>query len=119
MQIEFFKGKLEEEKKALEAELNDLGTMNPETGEWAPKADPVTEEDMADKNDMGDRNEEFSSRADILNELEIRYKDILKALGKIEANDGSYGKCEMSGEMIEEDRLGANPAAKTCKVHMD
>lgn len=119
MDIQFFKNKLDEEKKALEAELNNLGTLDPETGVWAPKADPVTEEDMMDKNDMGDRNEEFSSNADILNELEIRYKSILKALAKIEKADGSYGKCEVSGEMIEEDRLAANPAATTCKSHME
>jgi RNA polymerase-binding transcription factor DksA len=96
--------------------LKDLGTLNPETGEWVPKAEQDGEE--ADPNDMGDRNEEFSAKAETLNTVEMRYKDIVAALGKLEANDGSYGKCEISGEMIEEDRLTANPAARTCKEHM-
>jgi RNA polymerase-binding transcription factor DksA len=52
-------------------------------------------------------------------ELELRLKDINDALNKIERADGSYGKCETSGEMIEEDRLMANPAARTCKLHME
>lgn len=116
MDISFFKNKLDEEKAALEKELNDLGTKNPSTGEWIPLGEPDGEE--ADKNDMGDRNEEFSAKAETLNTVEMRYKDVLRALEKIDMNDGSYGKCEISGEMIEEDRLAANPAAKTCKEHM-
>jgi RNA polymerase-binding transcription factor DksA len=41
---------------------------------------------------------------------------VVHALGKIEA--GTYGVCEVSGMDIEEDRLEANPAARTCKAHM-
>ena len=42
--------------------------------------------------------------------------DIKRALKKIK--DDEYGKCELCGEDIEEDRLEANPAARTCKKHM-
>ncbi len=119
MDIKFLKEKLEIEKAELEKELGNLGVKDPETGEWKVLGDPITEEDLMDKNDMGDRDEDFSEKADILNELDIRYKEIMKALEKIERNDDSFGKCEVSGEMIEEDRLRANPAATTCKKHME
>ncbi|MCA9353454.1 TraR/DksA C4-type zinc finger protein [Candidatus Nomurabacteria bacterium] len=39
------------------------------------------------------------------------------ALKRIE--NGTYGTCSVCGEKIEEDRLGANPAADTCKAHMN
>lgn len=117
MDINFFKSKLEEERAQLEKDLGDLGIKDPATGDWGAVGEPDGEE--ADKNDMGDRDEEFATRANTLAELELRLRDIQSALAKIEANDGSYGKCEMSGEMIEEDRLMANPAARTCKEHMD
>jgi RNA polymerase-binding transcription factor DksA len=34
-------------------------------------------------------------------------------------DSGSYGKCEVCGKAIEADRLEANPAAPTCKEHMN
>jgi RNA polymerase-binding transcription factor DksA len=71
---------------------------------------------VSDMNDLGDRDEEFANTANTLGELEIRYKDIILALKKI--NEGTYGICEISGKPIEEDRLMANPAARTCKSHM-
>ncbi|MDE2079336.1 MAG: TraR/DksA C4-type zinc finger protein [Patescibacteria group bacterium] len=51
-----------------------------------------------------------------LNELEGRLNMVTNALDKIKA--GTYGTCEVCGEEIERDRLTANPAATTCKVHM-
>lgn len=118
MEINNLKAKLEEERATLEKELGDLGIKDPETGDWEAVGD-TEDDDMADKNDLGDRNEEFAERANTLGQLELRLKDINDALKKIEINNGSYGKCEISGEMIEEDRLSANPAARTCKTHMD
>ena len=32
---------------------------------------------------------------------------------------GTYGSCEISGEAIEVERLEANPAARTCKAHIE
>lgn len=116
MEIEIFKNKLLEERAGLEKDLADLGIKDPETGDWGAIGDPDGEE--ADKNDLGDRDEEFAVRANTLAELELRLKDVNDALAKIEKNDGSYGVCEVSGKKIEEDRLMANPAARTCKEHM-
>ncbi len=33
--------------------------------------------------------------------------------------DGTYGVCTVSGEEIETERLEADPAAKTCKAHLN
>ena len=52
----------------------------------------------------------------VLDELEARYRLVLHALKKFDA--GTYGVCEESGEQIEEERLDANPAARTCKDHI-
>lgn len=116
MTTDIFKSKLLEERALLEKELGGLGLKDPETGEWGAVGEPDGEE--ADKNDMGDRDEEFAERESTLSELELRLKDVNDALSALERNDGSYGKCSTCGAAIEDDRLGANPAAKTCKAHM-
>jgi DnaK suppressor protein len=118
MNIEILRGKLEEERATLEKELSDLGVKDPVTGDWGVVGDPQDDIESADKNDMGDRDEEFATRANTLAELELRYKDIKDALQNISQNDGSYGKCSVCAKAIEEDRLEANPAAKTCKADM-
>ena len=41
---------------------------------------------------------------------------MVRELKKIE--EGSFGVCEINGDKIEEDRLLANPAARTCKKHL-
>lgn len=118
LNIDSLKQKLETEKAELEKELSSLGIMDPESGDWGAIGEVSNPVDITDKNDQADRDEEFRERANILGELEKRYNDIQNALKKIEANDGSYGICEESGQPIEEDRLVANPAARTCKSHM-
>ena len=66
---------------------------------------------------MADSIEQYDNNKAILEQLEIRLNEVKRALEKIE--NGTYGKCEVSGEDIELDRLEANPAAKTCKAHMN
>ena len=71
----------------------------------------------ADLNDVADRTEEYDARRAELAVLENRWNEVRAALKKIAV--GTYGICEISGEPIEEDRLDVNPAARTCKEHMD
>jgi DnaK suppressor protein len=117
MDIQYFKTKLEEEKQILEGELSRLGIQDPATGDWGAILEDDDDSVRSDMNDRGDRDEDFAIKANTLGELEIQYKRIQKALKKIE--DGSYGTCEISGQPIEEDRLQANPAARTCKAHIE
>ncbi len=116
MNIEMNTAKLEEEKKLLEDELGSIGRKNEDTDEWeaVPVAQTAPE---ADENDLSDRTEDYEERSATLNTLATRLGDIENALGKI-AN-GSYGTCELCGQPIEEDRLEANPSARTCKACME
>jgi len=103
-------------KKDLEVELATLGIRNPETDDW--EADFGSDySSESDDNVIGDQAEAAEERIATLALLETRYRNIVRALNKIEA--GTYGICELSGEPIEPARLAANPAARTCQKHME
>ncbi|MEK7635464.1 MAG: TraR/DksA C4-type zinc finger protein [Patescibacteria group bacterium] len=115
--INYFKDKLEEDFIIIERELNEVGRKNPDSkDDWEAEPGDMNV-DSADPNETADNIEEFEENTAVLKELEIRYNDIKDALNKIE--EEKYGFCEISGEPIEEDRLIANPAARTCKKHME
>lgn len=111
-----FKERLFAEKIELETELARHGKEV--DGDWQATP-PVSDNDDPDYNVAANDVEEFETNISILSELEARLSEVTSALAKIEANDGTYGVCEVSGEEIEMARLVANPAAKTCKEHMD
>jgi RNA polymerase-binding transcription factor DksA len=114
---QYFKDKLEAEKKVLEQELGEIGTKDITTGDWEAVPPLLDNNDVSDENDTADRAEEYEERTSILNTLELRLKDINDALFKIQ--NGAYGICEVSGAEIEHERLEANPAARTCIAHMN
>lgn len=110
------KDKLEKERDVLVEEMKDMGKLNPETNEWE-----ATPEEMnyieTDQNDMADRFEDFESKSSMMKVLESKWKKIthaLKGIGK-----ESFGKCEVCKKDIELTRMEANPAARTCKKHMN
>jgi RNA polymerase-binding transcription factor DksA len=111
------KDRLLVEEKMLIEELSKIGLFNKETGTWnATHADMPNEETSDDdmQADIFEEMEENSATGEILCE---RLQDVRDALEKIDK--GQYGICELSGEEIEEDRLIANPAARTCKAMMN
>lgn len=110
-----FKKRLEEEKERLESEMRSVGRPNAAVpGDWEPKpAERGSESDVVDQAEVFVNNEE---NAAILADLEARYDHVLEALHRIEK--GTYGICEVGGEVIEEARLNADPAAPTCTVHL-
>ena len=112
----YFKEKLKEELALVEHELQTVGAKNPDVkGDWEAKGSDFA--DSADENETADKMEELEENTAILKDLETRFVDIKAALDKIEG--GTYGVCEVSNEPIEEDRLLANPSARTCKAHMN
>lgn len=112
-----FKAKLEEEKRGLETSLATVGQQNPDNPkDWEGKAEDIDAE-MSDPNDVADNIEEYESNSAITSELEVRLTNINNALRSIE--EGTYGICRICKKEIEEDRLGANPAASTCKEHIN
>jgi len=114
--IEYFKNRLEKEKALVEGEIKTVGSSDPNN----PKDFSATSNDMdidrADENELADKMEELGDNKGILDSLEKQLKDINNALGKI--NKDTYGICEISGELIERERLEANPAARTCMKHV-
>lgn len=114
--VEHFKQKLEDEKRGLEEELAKVGRMNPDNpSDW--EATPVERDvSQADENILADAISDFEDNNAIVNTLEARYKDIKSGLDKIK--HGVYGLCQVCKQEIEVDRLEANPAARTCKEHM-
>ena len=116
MNTDHFRERLIEEKTKLEAELQTIGRRNPENpNDW--EALPQETGQESDPNDAADLISHYEDNTAILKDLEIRYNEVLAALTRIE--NGTYGTCEVSGDPIEEDRLEADPAASTCKAHMN
>ena len=108
--------KLEKERDNLLEEMKDMGKFNAETSEWE-----ATPEEMdypeSDQNDMADRFEDFEARSSMVRALEPRLNQVLYALKSI--NRESFGKCKICKADIELTRLEANPAATTCKKHLN
>lgn len=99
----------------VEGELTTLGHKS-KTGDWEATGGEI-DTASTQPDELADRMEEYEERRGVLDELEVRYNEIKAALKKID--EGVYGLCEVSGEPIEEERLMANPAARTCKKHID
>lgn len=116
MTHEELKSRLETELNTVVSELESIAALNKETDDWVatPEAGAVGN---PDPNDAADVVEEWNERRAMMAQLEIRYRNINRALKKFE--DGTYGKCEISGEPIEDERLAANPAARTNMANID
>ena len=110
------KEKLETERDILLEELRGMGKLNTDTGEWEATPEELDSPE-SDQNDMADRFEDFEARSSMIKTLEPRLNSILKALKGL--NRESFGKCEICKKDIEMTRLEANPAARTCKNHLE
>ncbi len=108
---------LEGERDALEVKLSELGRINPDNKNDWESLPADFDIDPSDDTELGDKFEEMEEQNAVQNQLENRLVDIKRALEKIE--NGTYGMCEVSGEPIEEERLQANPAARTSIAHKD
>lgn len=117
MNTDQYKTQLEEEKTKLTEELSSFAVKDEAVpGDW----DAVRNEDPSDstsQDEVADELEDMSERKATEEPLEQRLAKVNLALEKIE--QGRYGICEISGEAIEEDRLAADPAARTCKEHVE
>lgn len=112
----YIKEKLEKERDVLLGEMKDMGKLNGETGEWEATPEEL-EFPESDENDKADRFEDFEARTSVMKTLEPRLNNILKALKGL--NRESFGKCKVCKKDIEMARLEANPAATTCKKHLE
>lgn len=112
-----FKEKLETELSLLEKELEQVARRRPDNpSEWEPLPADDRDASQADENTAADAIEGYEGNAAILTTLMERYRDVRSGLDKIK--HGTFGLCQVCGKEIESDRLEANPAARTCKAHM-
>ncbi len=110
------KEKLEKERDLLLGELKDMGKLNTETNEWEATPEEMDYREIG-QNDMADRFEDYEAKSSMIKTLEPRLNNILKALKNL--NKESFGRCETCKKDIEMSRLEANPAARTCKKHLN
>ncbi len=116
MNIEQQKERLLIEEKMLIEELSKIGLYDRETNTWNATHSDMPNEEIHDDDTQADAFEEIEENMATGEILQERLVDVRDALTKIE--EGKYGICEKSGDPIEEDRLTANPAARTCKSMM-
>lgn len=77
------KEELIKERDLLIEELKEIGVQDPETGKW----NPVPEEMVGDENDpntVADRNEDYESRASVLEVLQERLETVEEKLKAFE-----------------------------------
>lgn len=114
--LELRKEKLSDLLKTITEQLSSIAVYNEHTDDWtAVPEEPQNRE--ADPDLDADTVEDWEARRALMPQLETRYQNIKIALKKIE--EDRFGKCEICEGEIEEDRLDANPAARTCKTHLD
>lgn len=104
------KGRLEEQKKSLQKELESFAKEDKNLKyNWDTRY-PNRED--GDKDEEADEVQEYDNALSLEYSLELKLKDVDVALEKIK--DGTYGVCEKCGKKITEERLLACPEARTC-----
>lgn len=107
-QVASFKKFLSNEKEILEKELAGHGKKI--EGDWQGTPAGFTPGE-ADATDAADAMEELATNIPLVENLEMRLKDVCDALARIEK--GTYGLDERTSDPIPVERLMANPAART------
>ena len=107
--------------KERESVINDLKgisvhTSTKDSDDW--EATPTDRgEERADQNNVADKIASYEANDALVTTLENRLREIDLATNKLK--DGAFGTCEVCQKEIEEDRLEANVAARTCKTHIN
>ncbi len=111
-----FKSLLEAEKTRISEELKNI-TVQVGSGEGNIDAVQLeTGEDTGDREDVAEAIESYEDNESAVVALRTELNEVNRALEKIE--NGAYGTCEVCVAPIEEDRLNADPSARTCKEHL-
>lgn len=113
---EHYKKRLEAELNLLEKDLKTIGRINPDNPKDWEAVPPKTGTMSAEPEELAEKIESYESDTAVLKQLEIKYNEVKEALAR--TYDGTFGHCNVCNKEIENDRLEANPAAKTCKEHM-
>ncbi|MFZ2253166.1 MAG: TraR/DksA C4-type zinc finger protein [Minisyncoccia bacterium] len=117
METQSYKVRLGEMLETITLDLKAVGIHNPQNAsDWVAVPGELDTEEP-DVNLAADAVEEWNERTALVATLEREYNNIVSALARIESN--TFGNCEVCGEAIEENRLNANPTARTCIAHLE
>lgn len=100
------------EKAKLEEEIKAVAIYDETTGEYVPKFEETDPGDSEDDDEASSETTTLIENTATADSLLQSMKETLRALADIEA--GRYGYCENCNDYIQEERLRAYPAAKTC-----
>lgn len=113
--LDYYQKLLEEEKQKLEEQLSTIAHRNPDAPEdWSVNY-PNLNPSAGAQDEIADQEEELENEASLELTLESRLHDINDALERVK--HGSFGICAVGKEEIDEARLRANPASRTCMEH--
>ncbi len=101
------KAMLVAEKSRLEAELGRFAKPSGVAGDYVTQFDNIG----TDQDENATEVEEYAGNVAIEGTLETELKEVIDALAKME--NGRYGICEKTGEVIPLERLKAHPSART------
>ena len=105
------KTKLQEQKSEVEAELSNIARFDEASGSYVALQPELNAGSSEEIDESGMESETAQTNMAVIRDLETTLNDTLAALSKLESGD--YGRCEATGEWIDEDRLSAYPAART------
>jgi DnaK suppressor protein len=117
METNKYRDQLAAEKSRLDVELANMGNPNPQNPQDYDTTRESSDDARADENENADALEGLVNDDAVVRQLESQRVEVIAALARIEA--GTFGVCEVCGEPIEEERLDANPAARTCVAHVN
>ncbi len=100
------------EKAKLEEDIKKVATYDEASGEYVPKFEETDAGDSEDTDEASAETTTLIENTATADSLLQTMNEVVKTLGDIEAD--KYGYCENCGGYIQEERLQAYPAAKTC-----
>ncbi len=110
--LEELQSRLLDEQRRLREELGRMGTQSETAADNFPAKFP---EFGQEEDENAQEVDTYQNRLSIERDLESELADVDAALARIA--DGTFGTCEVCGQPIAEERLHANPAARTCTAH--
>lgn len=106
------RAELLQQKTDLENQLKQIARYDQAAGVWAPIQPDYDSGSPEDSIDSGVEAEALQENQAETVDLEKSLLEVTRALDKLA--DHTYGKCEITGDWIDEARLVAYPAARTC-----
>lgn len=100
------------QKEQAIKELGGIAKYDDASGKYIPLQPDYDVGSVEDAGDSGEEAQELQQHMSRVNDLETSLDEISLALAKLDK--GTYGRCEVTGDWISEERLEAYPAARTC-----